>query len=63
MTDTVKNIANEILDTDTAALLIDDRARVRSFCGSSDALVELGLWDNDGQITDLGYAVRDLVIR
>jgi hypothetical protein len=48
-------IAARIEVTDTCAILMG--RHYKSYCTGSDALVALGLWDNDGQITDIGHDV------
>lgn len=52
-----KDMAERLKGTDAAAILVG--APYRSFCQGSDTLVELGLWDNDGQMSDFAKEVRD----
>lgn len=55
------DIATEIENTDAAAVLLDDGSPYRSFCGGSDTLERLGLMDHDGQVSDVGRDVRDIL--
>jgi hypothetical protein len=58
----IKEIADRLGGTSAEALLTEkplmNGARV-SYCQGSDTLVELGLWDMDGQWSDLARDVRD----
>lgn len=50
-------IVDALDETDAAAILLG--LPYRSFCNGSDSLVEHGVWTDDGEVTDLGYDVRD----
>lgn len=57
----ILSMADELEGTDAAGVLCE--TKYRSFCQGSDRLVELGLWDEDGQRSDLAVAVRDELLR
>lgn len=56
---TAREIAYDLEGTDAGAILAG--GHYRSFCQGSDRLVALGLWNNDGELSDLGFAVRAIL--
>jgi hypothetical protein len=52
-------VMNRLYGTDGSAILLG--MPYRSYCRGSDLLVELGVWDDDGQLTNLGREVLPLV--
>ena len=62
----IKIMEIEVIDkmsADMKALLIDDRHRpVKSYCSTADALEQLGLQDEHGQYTELGFQVLQYLI-
>jgi len=52
----VKNLASS-LTVDAAGILLG--LPYQSYCSGSNQLVSLGVWDNDGQLTDTGFMVRN----
>lgn len=60
-TETPASIASEIYGTDAAAVLLNDGTPYRSFCNGYDVLEARGLISGDGEVTELGYEVRELL--
>lgn len=51
----MKQMIEELEGTDAMQLLCG--LPYRSYCGASGRLVELGLWDDDGQVSDLAREI------
>lgn len=60
----VKEMANELQGSSAEACLLhlETSRPGLSFCRGSDRLVELGLWDEDGQMSDFARDVRDELV-
>jgi hypothetical protein len=59
--DRVQYLADKIKGTSAAAILTGAEGPF-SFCQGSDMLVALGLWDNDGQASDLCIEVTEYLL-
>lgn len=49
----------DVLGESATAILLE--RPYKSYCSGSDQLVETGCWTNDGELTDLGLEVRNVL--